>query len=218
MGELPLGTTATDLVLTVTQMLRKKGVVDKFVEFYGPGPAARSDSPTGPRSPTWRRSTAPPWGSSRWTTRRCATWSGRGAVARSVERVERYGKEQGLFRTDATPDPEFTATLELDLGTVTPSLAGPKRPQDLVGADAAQAELHRQPARPDERQRSHGAQGAGAERLLAVDGRGRGQRRPSASTARRRLPRPSRPPTPTRRRSFAGSSTARTSRCTTGPW
>ena len=71
-GALPQGTTATDLVLTVTQMLRKQGVVDKFVEFYGAG-LSRLGWPTAPRSRTWRRSTAPPWASSRWMPRRCAT-------------------------------------------------------------------------------------------------------------------------------------------------
>ena len=133
-GELPLGTTATDLVLTVTQMLRKKGVVDKFVEFYGPGLSRARAWPTAPPSPTWPPSTAPRWASSRWTPRRCATSSGPAAAPAVCERVERYTKEQGLFRTDATPDPEFTSTLELDLGTRD---AQPGGPQAAAGPGAA---------------------------------------------------------------------------------
>src|SRR6476646_10777116 len=130
-GELPLGTTATDLVLTVTQMLRKKGVVDKFVEFYGPGLSA-----LGLADRATIANMAPEYGATMGffpadaETVRYLERTGRGSAI--CERVERYSKEQGLFRTDATPDPEFTSTLELDLGTVTPSLAGPKRPQDLV--------------------------------------------------------------------------------------
>jgi aconitate hydratase A / 2-methylisocitrate dehydratase len=130
-GELPLGTTATDLVLTVTQMLRKKGVVDKFVEFYGPGLSA-----LGLADRATIANMAPEYGATMGffpvdaETVGYLQRTGRGRAV--CERVERYAKEQGLFRTDATPDPEFTSTLELDLGTVTPSLAGPKRPQDLV--------------------------------------------------------------------------------------
>ena len=130
-GELPLGTTATDLVLTVTQILRKTGVVDKFVEFYGPGLSA-----LGLADRATIANMAPEYGATMGffpvdaETVRYLERTGRGRAA--CERVERYAKEQGLFRTDATPDPQFTATLELDLGTVTPSLAGPRRPQDLV--------------------------------------------------------------------------------------
>jgi aconitate hydratase len=130
-GELPLGTTATDLVLTVTQMLRKKGVVDKFVEFYGPGLSA-----LGLADRATIANMAPEYGATMGffpvdaETVRYLERTGRGRAV--CEQVERYSKEQGLFRTDATPDPEFSSTLELDLGTVTPSLAGPKRPQDLV--------------------------------------------------------------------------------------
>jgi aconitate hydratase len=130
-GQLPLGTTATDLVLTVTQMLRKKGVVDKFVEFYGPGLSA-----LGLADRATIANMAPEYGATMGffpvdaETVRYLERTGRGKAV--CDRVERYAKEQGLFRTDATPDPEFTSTLELDLSTVTPSLAGPKRPQDLV--------------------------------------------------------------------------------------
>src|SRR6185295_14803188 len=130
-GELPLGTTATDLVLTVTQMLRKKGVVDKFVEFYGPGLSA-----LGLADRATIANMAPEYGATMGffpidaETVRYLERTGRGRAL--CGRVERYAKEQNLFRTDATPDPEFTSTLELDLGTVAPSLAGPRRPQDLV--------------------------------------------------------------------------------------
>ena len=130
-GALPLGTTATDLVLTVTQMLRKKGVVDKFVEFYGPGLSslALADRAT-------IANMAPEYGATMGffpvdaETLRYLERTGRSREL--VERVERYCKEQGLFRTDATRDPVFSTTLELDLSTVVPSLAGPKRPQDRV--------------------------------------------------------------------------------------
>ncbi len=130
-GQLREGVTATDLTLTVTQMLRKKGVVEKFVEFYGPGLASMSlpDRAT-------IANMAPEYGATMGffpvddETLRYLRLTGRPAEV--VERVELYCKEQGLFRTAGTPDPEFTSSLELDLDTVEPSLAGPKRPQDRV--------------------------------------------------------------------------------------
>ena len=130
-GELPEGATATDLVLTVTQMLRAKGVVDKFVEFYGPGVGKLSlpDRAT-------IANMAPEYGATMGffpvdaETLRYLALSGRSEEL--VDLVERYSKAQGLFRTDDTPDPIFTDTLELDMRTVVPSLAGPKRPQDRV--------------------------------------------------------------------------------------
>ncbi len=130
-GELPLGTTATDLVLTATQMLRKKGVVDKFVEFYGPGLSS-----LGLADRATIANMAPEYGATMGffpvdaETIRYLERTGRDPEV--IQRVERYAKEQGLFRTDQTPDPEFTSSLTLDLSTVVPSLAGPKRPQDLV--------------------------------------------------------------------------------------
>jgi len=130
-GELPVGTTATDLVLQVTHMLRKKGVVDKFVEFYGPGLSS-----LGLADRATIGNMAPEYGATMGffpvdaETVRYLERTGRGRDV--VERVERYCREQGLFRTDSTPDPEFTSTLELDLSTVVSSLAGPRRPQDLV--------------------------------------------------------------------------------------
>jgi aconitate hydratase len=130
-GELPVGTTATDLVLTVTQMLRKKGVVDKFVEFYGPGLSA-----LGLADRATIANMAPEYGATMGffpvdaETIRYLERTGRDAA--QVRLAESYCKEQGLFRTDQTPDPAFTDTLALDLSKVTPSLAGPRRPQDLV--------------------------------------------------------------------------------------
>jgi len=130
-GELPLGTTATDLVLTVTQLLRKKGVVDKFVEFYGPGLSS-----LGLADRATIANMAPEYGATMGffpvdaETLRYLERTGREASV--VARVERYSKEQGLFRTDATPDPVFTDSLTLDLATVVPALAGPRRPQDMV--------------------------------------------------------------------------------------
>jgi len=130
-GQLREGVTATDLVLTVTQMLRKKGVVDKFVEFFGPGLDALSlpDRAT-------VANMAPEYGATMGffpvdaETLRYLRLSGRPESL--IRRVEAYCRAQGLFRDADTPDPEFTDILELDLGTVEPSLAGPKRPQDRV--------------------------------------------------------------------------------------
>jgi aconitase A len=129
-GQLRDGVTATDLVLTVTQMLRKKGVVDKFVEFFGPGLSAMSlpDRAT-------IANMAPEYGATMGffpvdaETLRYLERTGRRDAAKLTEA---YTKEQGLFRTDATPEPTFTDTLELDLGSVEACLAGPKRPQDRV--------------------------------------------------------------------------------------
>ncbi len=130
-GKLPEGANATDMVLTVTQMLRAHGVVGKFVEFYGPG----LDHLSLPDRATIANM-APEYGATcgffpiddevlsylRFTNR----------PEESVQLVEAYAKEQGLFRTKDTPDPVFTASLTLDLSTVVPSIAGPKRPQDRI--------------------------------------------------------------------------------------
>ena len=130
-GRLPEGATATDLVLTVTAILRKKGVVGKFVEFYGTG----LSSLTLPDRATIANM-APEYGATmgffpvdsetlaylRFTSR----------SEEQVRLVEAYTKEQGLFRTDQTPDPIFSERLELDLASVVPTMAGPKRPQDSV--------------------------------------------------------------------------------------
>lgn len=130
-GVLPEGVTATDLTLTVVQMLRKKGVVGKFVEFYGSG----LDSISLPDRATIANM-APEYGATvgffpvDHETLRYLRITGRPEEA--IERVEFYMKEQGLFRSAETPAPEFTDTVELDLNSVEPSLAGPKRPQDRV--------------------------------------------------------------------------------------
>jgi aconitate hydratase len=130
-GRLPEGATATDLVLTVTEMLRKKGVVGKFVEFYGTGLSSLSlpDRAT-------LANMAPEYGATMGffpvDSETLAYLRFTGRDAHLVRLVEAYTKEQGLFRTDATPDPVFSDTLELDLAQVEPTLAGPKRPQDRV--------------------------------------------------------------------------------------
>jgi aconitate hydratase len=130
-GKLREGTTATDLVLTVTQMLRKKGVVEKFVEFYGPGLAEMSlpDRAT-------VANMAPEYGATCGffpvDEETLAYLRKTGRTAAGVDLVEQYTKEQGIFRTATSPEPVFSDTLELDLGTVEPSLAGPKRPHDRV--------------------------------------------------------------------------------------
>ena len=130
-GRLKEGVTATDLVLTITQMLRKKGVVDKFVEFFGTGLDSMSLADRATIS-----NMAPEYGATMGyfpvdaETLRYLRATGRPAEV--VARVEAYCREQHVFRESSMPDPEFTDTLELDLGSVVPSLAGPKRPQDRI--------------------------------------------------------------------------------------
>ena len=129
-GKLKEGATATDLVLTVTQMLRKKGVVNKFVEFYGEG---LDEMPLANRATI--ANMAPEYGATCGffpideVTIEYLKTTNRGAGAKVVEA---YAKKQGLWRSRKSPEPIFTDTLELDLGDVEPSLAGPKRPQDRV--------------------------------------------------------------------------------------
>ncbi len=130
-GRLPEGATATDLVLTVVQMLRKKGVVEKFVEFYGTGLSSLSlaDRATiGNMGPEYGATIG--YFPVDEETLRYLDLTGRDS--HQIQLVETYAKEQGMFRTDASPDPMFTDMLELDLATVVPSLAGPRRPQDRV--------------------------------------------------------------------------------------
>ncbi len=130
-GKLKEGVTATDLVLTVTQMLRKKGVVDKFVEFFGPGLDSMSLTDRATIA-----NMAPEYGATMGyfpvdeETLRYMRLTGRSEEV--IARTEAYLRAQGLFREASSPEPEFTDTLELDLGAVVPSLAGPKRPQDRV--------------------------------------------------------------------------------------
>lgn len=135
-GKLPAGATATDLVLTVTELLRKHKVVGKFVEFYGNGLSS-----LGSADRTTIANMAPEYGATMGffpvdeETLKYLRFTGRDE--QQVALVEAYAKEQGMFRTDDTPDPEFTETLSLDLTTIVPSLAGPKRPQDRVPLSSA---------------------------------------------------------------------------------
>jgi aconitate hydratase len=137
-GQLPAGATATDLVLTVTQMLRKKRVVGKFVEFYGTGLSNLSLADRATIA-----NMAPEYGATMGffpvDSETLAYLRITGRSEKQVRLVELYTQAQGLFRTDATPDPVFADTLALDLGTVVPSLAGPKRPQDRVPLTEAKA-------------------------------------------------------------------------------
>ena len=140
-GRLREGCTATDLVLTITQMLRKKGVVGKFVEYYGPGLSALA---LADRATVANMS--PEYGATMGffpvdqETLEYLKFTNRDPDLIAV--VEAYTKEQGLFRTDATPDPDYPDTLELDLATVVPSLAGPKRPQDRVELPDVKKNFH----------------------------------------------------------------------------
>ncbi len=140
-GKLPEGATATDLVLTVTQMLRKKGVVGKFVEFYGSGLAAL---PLADRATI--ANMAPEYGATCGIfpvdeeTLRYLRFSGRPEAL--INLVESYFKEQGLFHTKDTPEAVYSDTIELDLGTVEACLAGPTRPQDRVRLGDAKKSIH----------------------------------------------------------------------------
>jgi aconitate hydratase len=142
-GKLREGATATDLVLTVTQALRKLGVVGKFVEFYGPGIAAL---PLADRATI--SNMAPEYGATCGIfpvdaeTLRYLRLTGRSEE--QIALVEAYYKEQGLFHTSNSPEAEYTQTLELDLATVEPSVAGPKRPQDRVLLKDAAANFQQQ--------------------------------------------------------------------------
>jgi aconitate hydratase len=139
-GELREGVTATDLVLTITHALRKKGVVDKFVEFYGP---ALSQISVADRATV--ANMAPEYGATTGffpvdqATLEFLRRTGRPGEV--IDRVERYTKEQGMFWTPTAPEPVFSDTLELDLSTVEPSLAGPKRPQDRVALSAIKSQF-----------------------------------------------------------------------------
>jgi aconitate hydratase len=128
-GSLATGVTATDLVLTVTEMLREHGVVGKFVEFYGEGLSSLTVADRATLS-----NMSPEFGATASLfpidDQTLAYMRLTGRSDDSIDLVERYAKAQGMFRTDDTPDPEFTERLDLDLASVVPSLAGPRRPQD----------------------------------------------------------------------------------------
>ena len=136
-GELPAGATATDLVLRVVELLRQKGVVEKFVEFFGPG---LSNLKLADRATL--ANMGPEYGATMGffpvDSETLNYLRNTGRPESVVQRVEAYCKAQGLFRTDGMADPVFSDTLELDLSTVEPALAGPKRPQDRVNLSAMQ--------------------------------------------------------------------------------
>jgi aconitate hydratase len=140
-GHLPEGATATDLVLTVTQALRKRGVVGKFVEFFGNGLASLSLADRATIA-----NMAPEYGATCGffpiddETLRYMRLTGR--PDRLVNLVEAYAKEQGLFHTASTPEAQYSGTLSLDLGTVEPSMAGPTRPQDRVSLGNVKKSFH----------------------------------------------------------------------------
>ncbi len=170
-GEMKPGVTATDLVLTVTEILRKTGVVDKFVEFYGPGVSRMSLADRATIS-----NMSPEYGATiGFFPVDAETLNYLRATGRTkdeVELVERYCKEQGIFRTDATPAPTFTKTVSLDLRAVEPSLAGPKRPQDRVSLAAMKESWHKSLSAPPT-ERGFGLAGADLTKKVSVKDNGR---------------------------------------------
>ncbi|EXX87866.1 aconitate hydratase [Paenibacillus darwinianus] len=140
-GQLAEGSTATDLALTVTEILRKKGVVGKFVEFFGPG---LSNISLPDRATV--ANMAPEYGATIGffpvDTTALEFLRQTGRPDEQIALVEAYYKAQGMFRNDSTPDPVFTDVLELDLSTIVPSLAGPKRPQDRIELTAMKDAWH----------------------------------------------------------------------------
>jgi aconitate hydratase len=169
-GKLREGATATDLVLIVTQMLRKKGVVDKFVEFYGAGLSNLSLADRATIA-----NMAPEYGATMGffpvDTETLSYLRRTGRDEALVQLVERYSKEQGLFRTNDTPDPEFTDVLELDLGDVEPSMAGPKRPQDRIPLHEMKAGFRRA-LRTSTKERGFELDEHAAERVAVVENNG----------------------------------------------
>ena len=181
-GSLPAGTTATDLVLTVTEMLRKKGVVDKFVEFFGDGLASL---PLADRATIGNMS--PEFGSTcaifpiDEETLRYLELTGRSAD--HISMVKAYAQHQGMWRENGQPQADYTDVLELDLGTVEPSLAGPKRPQDRVPLRTAKQtyqSAHKKMAE-ERAAKNPSARGVGSRDLRRQDVRGRGRRRADRS-------------------------------------
>jgi aconitate hydratase len=159
-GELPEGSTATDLVLTVTEMLRERGVVGKFVEFFGPGLA---NLPLADRATIGNMS--PEFGSTcaifpiDAETLRYLEFSGR--PPEQIDLVEAYAREQGLFHDESSEDAAYSDTLSLDLSTVEPSLAGPKRPQDRIALSEAAGDFRAELAdEADGKGGDHGGNGA----------------------------------------------------------
>jgi aconitate hydratase len=171
-GRLPPGATATDLVLTVTEILRKEGVVGTFVEFFGTGLSGMSLADRATIA-----NMAPEYGATMGffpiDDETLAYLRLTGRSAEHVTLVERYMKEQGLFRTDAAPVPQFSRRLSLDLGSVVPSLAGPKRPQDRVPLDSVKQTFARALTAPTA-QRGFALEGAALARTAKVQDNGHG--------------------------------------------
>jgi aconitate hydratase len=171
-GKLADGVTSTDLVLAITQMLRKKGVVGKFVEFYGKGL-----SNLGVADRVTIGNMSPEYGSTVAIfpiddhTLSYLKLTGRSQA--QIDLVEAYAKEQGLFRTDASEDPVFSDTLELDLSTVVPNLAGPRRPQDRVALSDVKVEFGKALAEWQAARESVGS-GPAAAALSSLDNEGGG--------------------------------------------
>ncbi len=186
--DLPEGATATDLVLTVTETLRKLGVVGKFVEFYGPGLASLTiaDRATlGNMSPEYGATIAIfPVDEMTLDYLRLT-----GRPDDQVALVERYTKEQGLFRTAEQPDANYAQTIEIDLASIEPSLAGPRRPQDRVTLKQAkpkfQQELAKMLAEPRQQRAGAGSQPVGRGGDVR-EGRGGVERRGGRRSGRRR--------------------------------
>ena len=207
-GDLPEGATATDLVLTITEMLRKHGVVGKFVEFYGPGVSAL---PLANRATIGNMS--PEFGSTIAVfpideeTIEYLELTGRSEEQLAL--VEAYAKEQGLWH-DPDAEPRFSERLELDLATVVPSLAGPKRPQDRVSlSEAKEAFRARSPTTSTTARRTGTTSG---RRVLP------GLRRPATATARpRRRPRAARRRRPSSNPAQVTLADGTRSRSTTAP-
>lgn len=171
-GQLPEGMTATDLVLTITQMLRAHGVVGKFVEFYGSG----LENLSLPDRATIANM-APEYGATvgffpvDQETLRYLRFTGRDEAL--IDLVERYSKEQGLFRTPDSTEPEYNDSLELDMGTVQTSLAGPSRPQDRITLDEMQARFQERLSAPTN-EGGYGLDQAGLERAEVLHANGGG--------------------------------------------
>ena len=166
-GTLREGATATDLVLRVTEMLRTVGVVDKFVEFFGEG-LSRMSLPDRATIANMAPEYGPTVGFFPVDDRTLEYLRLTGRTDDQVDLVERYCKEQGLFRTDQTPDPQYSQVVELDLSTVEPSLAGPKRPQDRVPLSAMQSQWRT--ALPKIVSKTNAGAAAALERWIAEGG------------------------------------------------
>ena len=214
-GDLPEGATATDLVLTITEMLREHGVVGKFVEFYGPGVSAlplANRATIGNMSPEFG-STIAVFPIDEETTKYLKLT---GRTDEQIALVEAYAKEQGLWH-DPDAEPRFSERLELDLATVVPSLAGPKRPQDRVSLSDAKDSFRGRAGRLRLRRRGSEERGVrrGRRRVLPrlrrPDPRGRQRQAARTPAHPKDGGRPSNPVTITHRRRARSSST-------TAPW